>query len=991
MQTKTKACILVMILTILSFEIVLLLALSSVDTTVTSSGVTGDTPQRKTFYDEGRYWVFYSSGTKMGFKSSTDDSSWTAFNTIYDAGAGLAGYTFSIYFDTAINYVSYLRSNIPASGSPIFWRRGNPNSDGTISWETERTAVALESGVTKTYGTVTIDSNGYPWVAYSRYDVSGYNPRVRKATATDGSSWGTDWELDSTDGTILPTILPLASGKMYAIWVYYTPAEGSRQIRGKKYDGTSWDTSATTIDSNVLSYGYCSSVSNGNDEVYLAYVKGTTYNVCYRKWTEASGWSGETILEDVDKNNGVTVSISLHGSEIHVYWRYNTYIYRRVYIGSWQSRETIVSGETNLVGGTLTVYYKSLGNPARIGMVWVVGTASPWTVRHHYVTMNPLPTNLAISILNMDDTNNLYAQLRWYQVSYNVSDDSGYADITYMQFSIKQASALRATFRFTEDTNTFSIQYGSDKWDLDASGSSYTKTGIYIYTIFKIMNHWDAVEESAIELEMYVIDSVSGSDNDTTSNYADIVTNLLVQTIECTDLNDPDRVDVSWIIQIDVTVRYANNPSSSTATTFYPPDSEFNSISIHDPIHVVKGTDNSIVNGIGNIQFTSSSEVESILYHAYIDMADADYSDGDESPTEQIITDRIHIQVLEAIDERINVNTYGTWYATAILDYDAHVLGADDSFTLSDYGFSWVPENNRYETSVIRSFVTSITIDTYSSGFEDTYGISAGICSLSKTIIWDRIRMLTLIGDPTSLSTGSYAKINATGELEYDGHALGNGDSLTMEGLPLFWNASESAFLNFEKRDTAGSKTYDEGTGNEATYGITVLSMNGLSVTVTWQALGAPSDPVGRLQIEHDSSLIGYLIGYRGYDIKVNASLSLDPDGGSLAWYWFDFGDGSSPVNGSDPVVYHAYASVGNYTVTLQVEDDEGAQDSFTFPVQIREQPTLAAQIIQHLNEIMMIAAAIVLLLGWMYYTKARNRRMPEYPMIIGGEQPSAS
>jgi PKD repeat protein len=60
---------------------------------------------------------------------------------------------------------------------------------------------------------------------------------------------------------------------------------------------------------------------------------------------------------------------------------------------------------------------------------------------------------------------------------------------------------------------------------------------------------------------------------------------------------------------------------------------------------------------------------------------------------------------------------------------------------------------------------------------------------------------------------------------------------------------------------------------------------------------------------------------------------SYDPDGNIVSYEW-DFGDGAT---GSGVDTSHAYTSVGTYTVTLTVTDNDGAKDSDTCTVIVEE------------------------------------------------------
>jgi len=62
---------------------------------------------------------------------------------------------------------------------------------------------------------------------------------------------------------------------------------------------------------------------------------------------------------------------------------------------------------------------------------------------------------------------------------------------------------------------------------------------------------------------------------------------------------------------------------------------------------------------------------------------------------------------------------------------------------------------------------------------------------------------------------------------------------------------------------------------------------------------------------------------YVGDTATFNASASYDPDGSIISYLW-DFGDGSLPVNETDPITIHVYVSDGVYSVALTVTDNEG-------------------------------------------------------------------
>jgi PKD repeat protein len=68
--------------------------------------------------------------------------------------------------------------------------------------------------------------------------------------------------------------------------------------------------------------------------------------------------------------------------------------------------------------------------------------------------------------------------------------------------------------------------------------------------------------------------------------------------------------------------------------------------------------------------------------------------------------------------------------------------------------------------------------------------------------------------------------------------------------------------------------------------------------------------------------------------ITFNASSSYDPDGRFITNYEWNFDDGNT-TNTTNPIITHSYSSVGNYSVTLTVTDDDGAINSTSAIIEV--------------------------------------------------------
>ncbi|HEY4674658.1 MAG TPA: S8 family peptidase, partial [Candidatus Bathyarchaeia archaeon] len=153
--------------------------------------------QRKTFYASGRYWMFYSDGINMVYRTSTDSLTWTAATSVRTCSSGQY---FSTWFDGTYLHYAYA---FPSANTPLYYRRGTPNADGSITWSTQQEQIAKSAMMYTTYcyPSVSADSNRYPFISYTMQALSYYYPCVTKSSRNDGiwtTASGFPYQLSTT-------------------------------------------------------------------------------------------------------------------------------------------------------------------------------------------------------------------------------------------------------------------------------------------------------------------------------------------------------------------------------------------------------------------------------------------------------------------------------------------------------------------------------------------------------------------------------------------------------------------------------------------------------------------------------------------------------------------------------------------------------------------------------------------------------------------------
>ncbi|MFW9834478.1 MAG: hypothetical protein ACFFEK_10820 [Candidatus Thorarchaeota archaeon] len=439
-----------------------------------------------------------------------------------------------------------------------------------------------------------------------------------------------------------------------------------------------------------------------------------------------------------------------------------------------------------------------------------------WT---DYIPINPVnegPPNL----LNPDDTNNMYARFRYYIITSNVSDSNGFQDIRLV--SLLLYSDDRGTNYWTvtyfRSNSSFSVKNGSSYISL---GPCYIEEGdTWMNITWYIKISWSHPDVTSVDTKQFVSNTYTTATDWYESDW-DIETRLDYSIIP--SLSD-SRGD------IDTNDLVASGELAYYGSALYPLANETDFWIIHD----LSGSWSGEVNGLGVLTITSigSSSLVRLNTYTFKIVAQGAGPSGTDlfyatPPTDTFITDRIEFYISGVDDSRIDVGATGKTYWTARYDYDDLAITSDLTALLTG-SKSLVWNGTHWVYSEVRA---AVELQLYSilSASETLYGLTAWIQTASDaSIIWDRILITSTTTNDNRVNINANVELYVTAQLEYDGHPLGQLDTLFMDGVQMIWDSVDVRFELVRSKVSVGSWRYYVNMSNaiESTYGITVVNQN---------------------------------------------------------------------------------------------------------------------------------------------------------------------
>ncbi len=310
-----------------------------------------------------------------------------------------------------------------------------------------------------------------------------------------------------------------------------------------------------------------------------------------------------------------------------------------------------------------------------------------------------------------------------------------------------------------------------------------------------------------------------------------------------------NRVDINTVVNVDVTLQYDYDNTAVTDGTV--------------TINTISATHQ----GSGVWRITpSQASVTAVTYNSVAASGNTHgiTSVNQNGQSQQVIWDQITVTGYTVSDARVNINDNVNVDVTIEYAYDNTAV-TDGIVTIN--GASATHQGAgvwRIVTS--QSTVQQVTYNTVAAS-----GNTEGITSVnqngqSTAVIWDRISVQTTVVDDGRVGVGTSAEVRVTLWLEYDSTFLGAGDTVTLDGVAMTWDAVNLWFDLSRTQASVGLWVYFVNSSSETGFGITELNLNSQSVSVIWDRVQVQSYSVADSRVNINDNIDVDVTLYYDYD-----------------------------------------------------------------------------------------------------------------------------
>ena len=251
--------------------------------------------QRKVFYTEGLWWVFWANPTDgyIAYSTSSNTSTWASPTTVSSSGG--YGPSFWVWGST----IYYVTPCDVSSCYSFYWRYGTLNSNGTITWAISETSVGtsyIADGDADSSGPVIAYDGTNLWVTLAETSTSGGGHYYYEVFKYSSGTWTKviPAVLDAYSLFFAGAIVPVTSGVVFA---YLDPSNGTISFEYSSNGGSTW-TCCTLASDYIISSSQEISVTALGNNVYVAY-RGSNDYIDFLSYTYGGAVTSPTVINDV--------------------------------------------------------------------------------------------------------------------------------------------------------------------------------------------------------------------------------------------------------------------------------------------------------------------------------------------------------------------------------------------------------------------------------------------------------------------------------------------------------------------------------------------------------------------------------------------------------------------------------------------------------------------------------------------------------------------
>jgi len=338
-------------------------------------------PQRCHFKAVGLIWLFYSDGTNLCFRTSSDGITWSGKTTVR---ACTLGDYFSVRHAEylGVNYVYYAFSE-GVRLYPLIFRRGVLNADGTITWESEITVQPASFLIHYAWPDIEIGTDGSLFISACYGTAYRHNVTVWYNPNNDGSgTWTRQVVLSAVDMDVhaIHGLTRLTAGKIYCA------GQKPNVLYGNLWDGAAWVGEETIDPAGTLSRYF--GLASLGDTVIVAFEETALGDENIYSRRRNGVWSARELVSSTDPNPN-TLSVNTVTGDTFCFWverhgyGVNIYICKRN--TAWGATEILASGEVYPKIISCNAWREMKNN--QIGVAWVSQELPPHYLRYEVYTV----------------------------------------------------------------------------------------------------------------------------------------------------------------------------------------------------------------------------------------------------------------------------------------------------------------------------------------------------------------------------------------------------------------------------------------------------------------------------------------------------------------------------------------------------------------------------------------------------------------------------